>query len=109
MAEVGMRRAARDDQVVVTDFAVTQDHLAREPDDRFSLAENDFAVRLAPQDSPNRPCDITRTECSGSNLIEQWLEQVMVSAINQHDPHPRTAERTRRGQAPESAANTHKC
>ena len=51
MAEVGMRRAARDDQVVITDFAVIQDHLAREPVNRFSLAQNDFAVRLAPQDS----------------------------------------------------------
>ena len=102
-----MRRAARDDQVVVTDFAVTQDHLAHEPVDRFSLAQNDFAVRLAPQDSPNRPGDITRTECSGRNLVEQGLEQVMVSAIDQRYPHRPIAERTRRGQAAEPAANDH--
>jgi hypothetical protein len=107
MAEVGMRRPARDDQVIVTDFAITQDHLAREPVDRFSLAENNFAVRLAPQDSPNRPCDITRIQCGGRNLVEQGLEQVMVSAIDQCDPHRRLAERTGRGQAAEPAANDH--
>jgi hypothetical protein len=73
MAEVGMRRAARDDQVVVTDFAITQDHLAREPVDRFNLAENDFAVRLAPQDSPNRPRDITRAiSLAFSAAVATW-------------------------------------
>jgi hypothetical protein len=62
---------------------------------------------LAPQDSPNRPRDITRIQRSGRNLVEQGLEQVMVSAIDQRDPHRRIAERTRRSQAAEPAANDH--
>jgi hypothetical protein len=51
--------------------------------------------------------DITRIERSGRNLVEQGLEQVMVSPIDERDPHRRTAERTRRGQAAEPAANDH--
>ena len=107
MAEIGMRRAARDDQVVISDFAVTQDHLVRGRIDRFGLAENHFDVRLPPQDTSNRARDVTRIQRRGRDLVEQGLEQVMVSAIDEPNPDGCIAERPRRRQTAETSSNDH--
>lgn len=107
MAEVGMGRAGRDNQVVVRYFPVTQDHFVRGRVDRCGLAEKHFDVRLAPQDAPNRARDVARIQCRGRDLVKQGLEQVMVSAIDQRDPDRGVAERPRRRQTAETSAHDH--
>ena len=47
------------------------------------------------QDPPNRRRDVARRERSRRDLVEQWLEQVVVAAIDHRDEDGRPAERTR--------------
>src|SRR5439155_15369612 len=62
-------------------------------------------VLLAAQDRARRSRDLFGLEPRGGDLIEQWLEEVVVVAIDEHDLHRRAAQRPGGIQPPESGAD----
>ena len=64
------------------------------------LAQQNLHVRLTPQDVTNGRCDVARGQPGGGHLIEQWLEQVVVAPIDDHDVDARPLQGTGRAQAP---------
>ena len=107
VAEVRMRRAGRNDQIVVRHFAIEQMHDLLPCVDRRGLAKKHRRIELAPQNSPYRCCDITRIQRRGRDLVEQRLKQVMVAAIDHRHPNRRSLERPRSLDPAESAADDH--
>src|SRR4029077_15376788 len=65
----------------------------------------DVEVLLAAQDRARRARDLFGLEPCGGDLIEQWLEEVVVVAIDQDDLHRRAAQRPRGIQPRESRAD----
>jgi hypothetical protein len=102
-----MRRTGRDDQVVVAKFAVRElyDFFLRI--DRKSIAKNHAGIALTAQNPPNRRRDIARIKRRGRNLIEQWLEHVMIPPVDQCDPHRRFPEPSRGLDSSKSAADNY--
>ena len=83
MAEVGVRRAARHDQVVVGQLAVGEyQSLRRWRSTPRTSASSTSTLRLTPQNPPNRRGDVARRQRCHRHLIEQRLEDVMVAAID---------------------------
>ena len=93
-AEVGMRCARGDDQVVVGQDAVGQQDGLRRHVDARGLGQHDLRVRLVPQHAPDRRGDVARVQGGRRDLIEQGLEQVMIPPVD--DDHPDRARRSRR-------------
>ncbi len=85
MAEPGIDRARRQEEVVVRDRpGVADEHLACDLVDAGDLAEDDRHVRIFAEQRADRRGDIGRRERGGRDLVEQRLKEVMVGAIDQH-------------------------
>ena len=107
MTEVGVRRAGRDDQIVVvraTPSASVQ-ALRRAGSIATDIAEQHFDVALTAQDPADRRRDVAGRQRRRRHLIQQRLEDVMVAAIDERDPHRRPPQRARGVQAAEAAAD----
>jgi hypothetical protein len=50
--------------------------------DGLDMAQDHARCALALQDTSNRHTDISRPQCSGSDLIQQRLEQIEIGLIN---------------------------
>ena len=92
VAEVGVLRAARDDQRVVVDRLgrgpqrdVAQRDAARAEVDTGDLGEDDAHVAPAAEDAPQRIADLGRREGARGHLVGQRLEQVEVAPVDQRD------------------------
>jgi hypothetical protein len=107
VTEVGVRRAARDQQGVVFDLAAIGHHRARPQIDQRDLAHEHGDVALLAQDVAQRCGDRRRREAGGGHLVQQRLEQVMVAAIDQRDLHRCAAQLPHGPQAAESTTDDH--
>ena len=105
--EVRMRRAAGEDQIVVVDEAVAQHDPFSGGVDAHCLRQHHGDVLLPPQHAPQRDRDVRRAQRGRRHLVEQRLEQMMVAAVDERDPHVRTAQRTSRVEAAEAATDDH--
>ena len=96
VAEVGVVRAARDDQRVVGHrFRCRQiadrpeDHLAPLEVEALDLGEQHAHVAVALEHRPQRIGDLARRQRAGRDLVGQRLEQVEVAPVDQRDLHGR--------------------
>src|SRR5438105_963049 len=105
MPEVGVRGAGGEDQIVVREIAVSEMDDLRAEIDRLRLAEDDVRVFLPPKDRADGVRDDGWIERRRGHLVEQRLEDVVVAAIDERDRHRRVAQRLRRVQAAEAAAD----
>ena len=105
--EVGVRRAARDDQIVVGELAVGQHEPPARLVDGAHVREEDLHVRLAPQDPSDGRRDVPRRERRHRHLIEQRLEDVMVAAVDDRDAKRGTAQGAGRIEPAKPAADDH--
>ena len=105
VAEVVRAAARRDDEVVVLELAVAQDHQPARGVDRGRLGEPDAEVALLSQNPADRRRDVAGREPGGRDLIEQRLEDVMVVPVDERDVDRRLRERLGGAQAAEPAAD----
>ncbi len=105
VAEIRMRGARRDDEVIERQRAVADlDDAPRRVDGR-DFAEQHRRVALPAQDGADRPCDVGRRQAGRRDLIEQRLEQVIVVPVDDRDVGVDARERLRGEQAAESCAD----
>jgi hypothetical protein len=60
-----------------------------------NLTHYDPCVLLSLENYTKRRCDLIRRQRAGRDLVQQWLEQVKVTAIDECDVHrrvPKTAD-----------------
>ena len=62
---------------------------------------------MAPQHIANRRGDIGWGEVCGGYLIEQWLKDIVIVAVDDRDLYGRMSQRERRLQAAEARADDH--
>jgi len=94
VAEVGVVRAARDDQRVIGDRLRcrqagdrSEDHLAPLEIEALDLGEQYAHVAVALEDGPQRIRDLARRQRAGRHLVGQRLEQVEVAPVDERDLH----------------------
>ena len=112
MAEVGLTRTGGDDQAVVRELDT---FVAGRPDcvhdtafeiEPVDLEELDGDARDASKHVSQRRRDLARREHPGCDLVQQRLEEVMVSSVDQRGLDALdVAEEARRGQPAESASD----
>ena len=96
VAEVGVRGAGGDDEVVVVDGSPSSRmHAPSGRVDGGGLGEQHLGVVLLAHDAADRLGDVGRVERRGRHLVEQRLEEVVVAAVEQRDAHRRVGERAR--------------
>ena len=109
--EVGVRGAARHDQVVVRQPLAVAGGTIREDElfagliDRAHLGEEDLDVPLPPQDPADGRRDVAGRERGHRHLVEQRLEDVMVPAVEDREPNPRAPQRAGGVEPAEAAAD----
>jgi hypothetical protein len=85
VAEIAVRRARRENEMIVIDLAaVNHDRAPRRVDARHGPPQHADGATVAKK-SPDRKGDIGRRQSSGRDLIEQRLEQMIVVAVDQRD------------------------
>ena len=108
VAEVRMRRAGGDDQVVVRQRRsppIEVDDLLRRRIDVLDVGEQHAQARLLAQDPADRRGDVARRQPGRRHLIQQRLKDVMVVAIDDRHLAGDVAEAPRRGEPGKPAAN----
>ena len=105
MAEIGMRGAGRDHQIVEFDILGigTQQLLLKI--DAAHLFHQHRDVFLRPQDMPDRPGHVRRRQRRGGHLVEQRLKAVMVLPVDKGDVGRRAAQRAGSRQAAKACAD----
>ncbi len=107
MSKVVMARPGGDDQRVIRLAAVLEVYEPAVEVEADRLGEQDASVLLTLEHVAERRGDVGRREAAGRHLVEQRLEQVEVAAINQRHAHVGLAQRLRRVQPAEAAADDH--
>ena len=101
VAEVGVRGARGDNQVVVADRAVAKHDRACRAVDGDSLGQQHFGVALGAEHPPHRRGNVAGAERGRGYLIQQRLEQVVVATIDHRNLHAGVAEGLGRDQSGE--------
>ncbi len=109
--EVRGRGAAGDDETVVADpqrpAELVGVDLAGLEIDVFHLRQDDPQRLVVPQHVADGGSDLPLREDAGRHLVEQRLEEVMVRAVDERDPHGRTLERASGKEPSEAASDDH--
>ncbi len=106
VAEPGVGRAGRQDQVVVVDRArVAHADLPLDLVDALDVAEHHRDVLVRAEQRADRRGDVRGRQRRGRDLVEQRLEQVVVGAVDQHQLDVELGDVHRRLQAAEAAAD----
>jgi hypothetical protein len=105
VAEIGVARAGREDQIVVLDFAVGQAYEALGGVDRDGLGQQNADVLLALENAADGVGDIAGGERRRRNLIEQRLEEVVIAAVDDGDESVGVLERAGGVEAGEASAD----
>jgi hypothetical protein len=105
VAEIGVPRAGRDDEMVVSHFAVLDRHGPLLLVDAQDLAQQDALVGRAAQDGADRLRDLRRREARGRDLVKQRLEQVIVAPIDDSDVGDGAGQSMRGTQSTEASAD----
>ena len=105
VAEVAVRHAGGDDQIIVDEFgAILQHHRAARRIDALHVAEQHRDVPLSGEDMPDRRRNRGRGEAGGRDLVQQRLKQVVIHPVHHRHFQRRAAQRPRREQPAEAAA-----
>ena len=114
VAEVGVVRAARDDQRVIGHRVRyrqiadrPEDHLAPLEVEAVDLGEQHAHVVVALEHCAQRIGDLAGRQGAGRDLVAERLEQVEVAAVDERDRHVRLAQPERGLEAAEAAADDH--
>src|SRR5690606_21786526 len=101
-------RPGGDDEIVEPELAALSelDHAASEVD-ADGLVEEDRSVLLLREHAADRHGDGARREPRGRHLIEEWLKEVVVLAIDERHVDARSPERPREREPSEPAAHDH--
>ena len=105
MAEIGVARAGRDHELVIGQAAVADQHRTAVEIDAADRAEHDIGVRLPSQNAADRPGDVGRRQSRGCNLVQQWLKEMIVAAVDDRHVRRRSAEMGRGLQPAETGAD----
>src|SRR5436853_7516109 len=85
MGEVAGGAAECQNEVVIDKGIFLTNNLSLSKVEIDHPVEQHRDIRLVRQNRANRLCDIRRGKPRGGDLVEQWLEQMMVLTINQRD------------------------
>ena len=85
MAEVAVSSAARENQIVVRDVVAFAGHDLLVEIDGINVPEVNLDIRRPPELHTNRHGDIGRVEARCCDLVEEWLEKMMVAVIDEDD------------------------
>jgi len=77
-AEITVPCAGRQHQVVVANAGLTEQHLPRCGGNARNAAEDNPYVRLLAEHAADRSRDVGRRQTGRCDLIEQWLEEMVV-------------------------------
>ena len=112
VAEVGVVRAAGDDQRVVGHRLGcrqagdrSKDHLAPLEVEACDLGEQHAHVAVALEHRPQRIGDLARRQRAGRDLVAQRLEEVEVAPVDERDLHACFPQRERSLESAEAAAD----
>ena len=93
VAEVRIADARREDQEVVAERSGVLDSNGPAGEvDRRDLAEKHLCVFLPAKDRANGIGNVTRRQARHRDLIEKWLKEMVVAAIDDRHSHRRTAQ-----------------
>jgi len=108
LTEIGVLRAGGENEIVERHgSAVVEPHHFGGGVDSGDAAEQGRHL-LAPVDElPDRPGDLGRAERSRGDLIQQWLEKVVVTAVDQRDGRVDALQFLDRCKAAKAAAHNH--
>ena len=108
MAEIGMARAGGENQRVIGDsVAILEQHALFVCVDAVHTGEQRRDLLAVAQEMADRPGDFGGGERGGRDLIQQRLEQMMVAAVDQRDPHRRAGKAEGGLQPAETGADDH--
>jgi len=107
MAEIGVRRAGRDHEMIVGDCGGSRLDPPIGGVDAGDLGHQHGGVALMAQDGTDRPGDLGGRERGGCDLIEQRLEAVMVLPVDHGDVDRGARERRGGREAAETGADDH--
>jgi len=107
VAEVRVRRAARQNEIVERHVAGVRAREIRGRIDRRDVGQQHFDVLLFAQHPADRRRDVARRQRRRRHLVQQRLEEVVVVAIEQRDANVRAVEGARGLQTAEAAADDH--
>ena len=95
MPEISMPRAGGDDEIVVRNFPFARDdEMAIEVDIEHSIHEHG-CVLLPGKNAPDRCRDLCRRKTRGRDLVQQWLEEMIIAPVNHGHIDRRRSERLR--------------
>ena len=105
VAEVRVRGARREHEIVVADVPVRQHHPAIDDVDGGDRGQGDVAVLLFTDDRADRRADVGGGQRRRRDLVEKGLEDVMITAVQDRDGNRRLRQCPGRGESGEAAAN----
>ena len=107
MAEIGAAGTGGQDQAVVTQAAVVEDHLPGVGIKIDHLPEQHLHIGRLGQHQPQRRGHIRLGHQAGSHLVQQGLEEVEVALVHQGHPHRLAGEPMGRLEPGEAPAHDH--
>ena len=82
MAKIGFARSGRDNELVVGDAALADQHGAARHVDAGNCAQDHVRVWLSSQNAAYRCGNVGRRQGCGRHLIQERLEQVVVAPVD---------------------------
>src|SRR5919199_5161038 len=107
MAEVGVLRAGRQDEIVIGELSVSDLDDALTEVDAGDFGHKYLGILLPAEQRAVRHRDLVRREGSGGHLVEQGVEDGMVGAVDDGHTHGRVAQGVGRVCAAKAAAHDH--
>src|SRR6185295_3834777 len=110
VSKITVARTGREDQAVIGDVHVAAVGEAGHDEALILvhggyLAEDDRRIPLPAENAADRSTDLARRKHGGRHLIEQWLEQMVVAAVNQNHFNRSPAKSLGGGQTTKAAPN----
>ncbi len=105
IAEIVVGRSGGDNQLVIRNLAIAQDHAAVGHVQVDGFAQQHFRIAIVLEHDTQGRRNFAGREGARGNLVEQRLEQVKVPAIHQSDRYGRASQRLGNIQPAKSAAD----
>src|SRR5262249_47702517 len=105
LTEVAVCRAGRDDEVVIGQVEPIGEDLAPFSVNPGNRRQHYLDIELVAENGPYGHGDVGRRQPGGRNLIEQWLEQVVVLSVEECDASRCMPQRSSAGDATESCSD----
>ncbi len=90
-----MRRACRDDEMIIADLSAGCLDDPTSGVDALGVKHEHGDIGAAAHDITYRPSDVGSCERSGRNLVKQRLETMMVLSVEKQDPRAAAGKRLR--------------